>query len=68
MAPGEAAADEPVDVVGAGEVRLVVEVRPLLEHGVGEVVPGAVDLALRQRPELDALRAPRQRVGHAPHG
>jgi len=32
------------------------------ENGIDEPVRGGVDLALRQRPQLDRLGAPRQRV------
>jgi hypothetical protein len=64
-----AAPPRPSEVVGAPQADVVgAEIACRQVRGVDEAVRPAVDLALRQGPQLDGLRPTRKCIGKAPQG
>jgi hypothetical protein len=62
---GEAAAHDPVGVLGPADLGRMPEVRAMREYRVNKPVWRLINLALRERPELDGLHPAGQRVRQA---
>jgi len=59
----ESPADDPLGVITSAHTRLVAKSRTVPEHSIHEMICLAVDLALRERPQLDCLSSPGESIG-----